>query len=294
MGVRALAAALVLLLPAALPDQMFHGTKSVLSRETQGGPVQDAVRYLESRQLPSGGFAEPGRPADPSLTAWVVLGLKAAGAPLGPATREYLAAREGELKSATDLELAIMAKVALDESPAELVARLRALERPSGAIGPALNSTIWGVIALRAAGVAVPRKTVRYLLRNQTRSGGWSWAARVAPDSNDTAAAIQALRAAGVRGPPIRRGLAFVRRLQNRDGGFSLTRGRGSDAQSTAWAIQAFLAAGERPGKAAYAYLARMRRPDGSYRYSARYVLTPVWVTAQVLPALARKPFPLR
>ena len=36
-----------------------------------------------------------------------------------------------------------------------------------------------------------------------------------------------------------------------------------------------------------------MRRPDGSYRYNARYVTTPLWVTAQVLPALARKPFPL-
>jgi len=36
-----------------------------------------------------------------------------------------------------------------------------------------------------------------------------------------------------------------------------------------------------------------LRRPDGSFRYSKRYVTTPVWVTAQVLPALARKPFPL-
>jgi hypothetical protein len=37
-----------------------------------------------------------------------------------------------------------------------------------------------------------------------------------------------------------------------------------------------------------------MHRSDGSYRYSARYAVTPVWVTAQVLPALARKAFPLR
>ena len=45
--------------------------------------------------------------------------------------------------------------------------------------------------------------------------------------------------------------------------------------------------------KGAFAYLARLRRDDGSYRYSRRYVTTPVWVTAQVLPALLRKPFPL-
>ena len=115
-----------------------------------------------------------------------------------------------------------------------------------------------------------------------------------AADANDTAAAIQALRAAGVRGRPIDRGIAFLRRHQNRDGGFELALGRGSDTQSTAWAVQALLAAGRRPGALAFRYLAKMRRPDGSYRYNARYVTTPLWVTAQVLPALARRPFPLR
>jgi hypothetical protein len=54
------------------------------------------------------------------------------------------------------------------------------------------------------------------------------------------------------------------------------------------------VAAGARPPRSALDYLARLRRPDGSYRYSARYVTTPVWVTAQVLPALFGKPFPLR
>jgi len=62
----------------------------------------------------------------------------------------------------------------------------------------------------------------------------------------------------------------------------------------TAWAIQAFIAAGKRPPERALAFLSRLRRRDGSYRYSARYSVTPVWVTSQVLPALARKPFPLR
>ena len=82
---------------------------------------------------------------------------------------------------------------------------------------------------------------MRFVLGRQARSGGWAWYGGGAPDSNDTAAAIQALRAAGVRGKPIRRGLAYLRRLQNRDGGFELSPGRGSDSQSTAWAIQAFV-----------------------------------------------------
>jgi energy-coupling factor transport system substrate-specific component len=97
-----------------------------------------------------------------------------------------------------------------------------------------------------------------------------------------------------VNGTPVRRGLAYLNRLRNRDGGFELTLGRGSDAQSTAWAVQAFLAAGRPPPKGSIAYLRSLRRPDGSFRYSKRYATTPVWVTAQVLPALARKPFPLR
>jgi hypothetical protein len=58
-------------------------------------------------------------------------------------------------------------------------------------------------------------------------------------------------------------------------------------------AIQAFVAAGVKPPGPAFSYLARLRRADGSYRYSARYVATPVWVTSQVLPALLRKPLPL-
>ena len=85
----------------------------------------------------------------------------------------------------------------------------------------------------------------------------------------------------------------YVQGQQRVDGGFELTLDRGSDTQSTAWAIQALLAAGRQPGAPAFRYLERMRRPDGSYRYNARYVTTPLWVTAQVLPALARKPFPL-
>jgi hypothetical protein len=259
-------------------------------------PVEAPARYLEGRQAPSGGFAEPGSQPTPGLTAWALLGLRAAGR--GPAqleqARTYLERAEGGLSAATDLELVLVARAALGERPAELIARVRALARPSGAVGPTVNSPIWGVLALRAAREPAPPGSVSYLLRAQSRSGGWSWSRGSEPDSNDTAAAIQALRSAGAQGAPIRRAVAFLRRFQNADGGFELTQGRGSDVQSTAWAIQALVAAGERPPPTAFRYLERMRRGDGSYRYSARYAVTPVWVTAQALTALARKPLPLR
>jgi hypothetical protein len=266
------------------------------SAPASAGPVQDAARYLEGRQTASGGFAEPGRQPTVGLTAWTVIGLRAAGrSPESlAAARDYLERNEDALTGATDLQLVAIARAALGDRPPPLVRRLRVLEQPGGRIGPTVNSTIWGVLALRALREPVAPATVRYLLRQQRSSGGWSWHERTAPDTNDTAAAIQALRAAGVRGTPITRGLAYLRRHQNRDGGFELARGRGSDVQSTAWAIQAFDAAGVRPGPAAFRYLARMRRVDGSYRYSARFAVTPVWVTSQALTALARRPLPLR
>ncbi len=244
--------------------------------------------YLAGRQQADGGFAEPGSHSDPALTAWAVLGLHAAGTrPARPAAA-YL--RAAPIQDTTDLALRVLALRALGENTDVLAARLERQRRPDGRIGSLVNSTIWSVIALDRPG----KPAIRYLLRQQRPSGGWSWAPKGAPDSNDTAAAIQALRKAGVRGRPIRRGLAYLRTLTAKDGGVRLVRGREPDAQSTAWAIQAHLAAGQRPPAAAFRFLASLKRPDGSYRYSRRYAVTPAIVTAQVLPALARRQHPLR
>lgn len=237
------------------------------------------VGYVESKQAADGGFG------DAQLTAWATLGLAAAGRENAGAAG-YLARQEPKLT--TDVALVAMARSVAGDRPDDLLARLRAY-RPRKLV----NATIWTILALRQAGEPAPPALVRSLLAAQRRSGGFSWHTAAAPDANDTAAAIQALRAAGVRGAPIDRAVAFLLRHQNRDGGFELSDGRGSDTQSTAWAVQALLAAGRKPGATAFRYLARMRRPDGSYRYSGQYVTTPLWVTAQVLPALARRPFPL-
>ena len=250
--------------------------------------------FLLDHQRQGGGFTEAGGTPSPELTAWAVLGLRAARVSPDPSALSYLVAHDAELTELTDVELAAMAETVLGKRPDQLLARIRAAQKPTGRIGPSVNSTTWAILALRQAGEKPPRAAVRYLIRAQRRSGGWGWSPGGAPDSNDTSAAIEALRAAGAGGVPIRRGLAYLRGLHNRDGGFELTSGRGSDSQSTAWAIQAFLAAGKPVPNGAFGYLHRMRRRDGSYRYSARYVTTPVWVTSQVLPALARRPFPLQ
>jgi energy-coupling factor transport system substrate-specific component len=255
--------------------------------------LPEGAAYVTARQADEGGFAETGWRADPALTAWAVLGLRAAGR--APADREgaarYLAAQP--YPTATDLALRVLALDALGQDTTALADRLDSLRRADGRIGSLVNSTAWGAIAMRAVGRPVPAASVRYLLARQHRTGGWSWAPRGAPDSNDTAAVIQALRAAGVRGRPIERGLAYLRGLQAPGGGFRLVPRRDPDAQSTAWALQAFIAARARPPAGARAFLLSLRRADGSFRYSRRYVTTPALVTAQALPALAAKPFPL-
>jgi prenyltransferase beta subunit len=263
---------------------------ALLAALVLAAPKAGPADYLLASQQPDGGFAEPGGQSDPGLTAWAVLGLAAVGRAPDSAA-QFLAGKPHP--QPTDLALRILALHALGQNVDGLVARLEELRRPDGRIGPLVNSTIWSVLALRSAGRPAGT-SVRYLLRQQRPSGGWSWYPRGLPDSNDSAAAIQALRAAGVspRAAAVRRGLAYLRRLQRPDGGFSLTPRRAADAQSTAWAIQAFVAAGRDPGRGAFRFLAGLRRRDGSYRYSPRSAATPVWVTAQVLPALARKPLP--
>jgi len=243
------------------------------------------VSFLQAHAV-GGAYAESGGTPDALLTSWAVLGLRAAGA-TSPGSLGYLRSQEATLRSATDVALVALAEEALGYRNDALLARLA--PRADGRIGPTLNSTYWSVLAAGHATAA----TRKYVLAHQARSGGFSWAVGAQPDSNDTAAALEALRVSGVHGRPVARAVRFLLTFQNRDGGFELTRGRGSDAQSTAWAIQGLVAAGVRPPRNAFAYLARLKQPDGSYRYSARYVTTPVWVTSQVLAALAKKPFPL-
>ena len=133
-----------------------------------------------------------------------------------------------------------------------------------------------------------------YVRGSQARNGGFPWARGTAPGLERHRRGRAGIARRRSQGKPIARAIAYLRTLQAADGGFRLVGGREPDAQSTALAIQAFVAAGVKPPASAFRFLAALRRPDGSYRYSRSYATTPVWVTAQVLPALARKPFPLR
>ena len=263
--------------------------------------------YLASRQGLSGGFSEPGGSAAVSLTEWAVMGLAAAGR--HPATMHrsgghtpghFLASKAHGWSDSFTLERGILAVVALNRNPANFAGRnlVRALRTKigrGGRIGGFLSSTYWGVLALRAAGSPVPRKSVDYIRSHQGSSGGFSFAAGSGPDSNDTAAAVMALRAAGIPcgWRVMDRSYAYMHSLQRSDHGYALTSSAGSDSQSTGWVVSARIKC-HMSNTRALGYLAARKHPNGMYSYRTGVVQTPAWVTSQVLPAVNGKAYPIR
>lgn len=258
----------------------------------------DAGTFL-TRSLDANGCArEPSGARSVTLTGWVVLGLVAAdrSARAGAACIERNAR---SLRRITDIELAVLALRAAGRSVDDVAGRNLIAEilrsRRGGRIGSTVASTQFGALALRASGRRVPATVRRQILRDQNRDGSWSAVAGDGGDSNLTASGLQALIAAGVprKHRAIRRGVQALTRFRTAEGGYSLTRGGRADAQSTAWVLQGLAAVGRRDARAER-YLASLRRPDGSYAYRRGQHMTPVWVTAQVVPGIERRPLPLR
>ena len=150
------------------------------------------VSFLQGHAA-GGAYAEPGGSPDALLTSWAVLGLRAAGA-ASPGSLAYLQSQEASLRTSNDMAIVALAEQALGERNASLLARLHV--RADGQIGETLNSTYWGVLAL---GHSTPA-TTRFMLAQQTKAGGFAWFKHGQADSNDTAAALEALRVAGVHG----------------------------------------------------------------------------------------------
>ena len=178
--------------------------------------------------------------------------------------------------------------------------------RRDGSWDGLVNRTAFAVLALRAAGGGERqvRAAVRWLGREPNRDGGFSFARRGVAE-RDRRHRRRRPGARRRRPPPGHRRcvapLRFLVARQNPDGGFPLQPGGPSNAQSTAWAVQALVAGGRDPGRVRrggsrtpLAYLRTLTAGDGSVRYSRTSSQTPVWVTAQALTALARRPFPIR
>ena len=299
-----------LLLAFALVLAMPHAASAAsLGRE---------LSFLASAQNADGGFGSAGGQRSSELyTGWAAMGLAAAGR--NPATlrrngRSVLDSLRGEaatLNGIGDDERTILAARACGASPysfagRNLVAEVLRGRTSDDSFDHQVNLTAFAIFALRAAGHSARFSAIReaagWIERQQNGDGGFGFGARGSrSDVDDTGAALQALADAGARNRRVL-GLAtgYLTRSQSSDGGFPQQFGGESNAQSTAWAVQGLIAGGRDPAgvrrrgsRSPIGYLESLLAPGGSVRYSRTSAQTPVWVTAQVLVALAGKTFPV-
>jgi energy-coupling factor transport system substrate-specific component len=269
------------------------GSNATLARaDIQPAAIRAELGYLARARDAKGGFG--GGLHDPPaqlFTAWAVLGIAAAGGdPAASAT--WIERHLDQLQGAGDLERTILALRAAHAPLHNLVGELQRDQSRNGSFSGQVNLTAFAVLALRAAHASGVAAASAWLAAQQNSGGGFSFAQRgAAADVDDTAAAVQALVAAGGRDAEVDRAIAYLSRAANRDGGFPEQPGGQSNAQSTAWAVQAFIAAGRPP--LGDAYLEHMTGTSGAVDYSAGVSQTPVWVTAQALAALAGRPLPI-
>jgi len=272
-------------------------------------PASRAARYLERAQNDDGGFGPARGEASNQLhTGWAALGLASAGRnPRDVARRggrsiaAYVERGAGDLRDLGELERTVLVLRAAGLSPEHFAGRnlLRELtrrRRNDGSFDGFTSYTSFGILALRAAGKRVGKKTARWFVRAQNDDGGFGVSPAAASDSDMTGVGLQALAAIGrSRGAVARGAVAWLRGAQNADGGFSLTRGGDSNSQSTAYAVTGLIAvgAGNDVADRGLAYLRARQKGNGSVAYSATGNQTPVWVTAQALLAFRRAPFPL-
>lgn len=267
-----LAATLLLLTPAA-------ASAARLAHVTRG------LDYLHARQSATGGFQ------DPFYTPWCILAIRAARENVtadawtidGKDPFTYMnsldhpkVAAEGTVSNIPSYySKTILAYVAAGKPdriysagspPVDLLFELYKYRCEDGHFSPAaastpnvaaVNTTIWAILAMKAAGVDDYHldDAVDWLRGQALEDGGFpSQPGRLA-DVDDTAAAIQALRAGGVLAdaPVIKNALDFLHHAQRADGGFpNFESDSYTYAESTAWAIQAISAVGQDPASSSW------------------------------------------
>ncbi|HEU4906519.1 MAG TPA: prenyltransferase/squalene oxidase repeat-containing protein [Solirubrobacterales bacterium] len=296
---RAPAVASLLLLALALA--------SVLPAGAQASETSRAATWLVVAQNADGGWgASPDSDSAPDMTAWAMLGLEAAGRnPLdvsrgGRNPVGYLRRNAGDLRSPGDFARTILALQGAGVNPRDfggrdLVAALAKRRRGNGSFEGWPGSTAFAVLALRGAGASGLDSSISWLVKVQNGDGGWGDTPGSPSTADGTGAVLQAIPGTEAA----RHGLAYLRKAQRPSGGFALGGAGSVNSQSTAWAVQGMLAIGRDPasvrsdGKSALDYLSARQNADGSFAYSPSSDQTPVWVTGQVLAAVAGDSFPV-
>jgi energy-coupling factor transport system substrate-specific component len=306
IGAASVLAAVALLAPPATPARAGATAQAARS----------STAWLLGAQNDDGGWgAAPGQSSAGLYTGWAALGLAAAGTNPrdagSPSVVSWLRAHSADVSDLGEVSRTVLVLRAAGLPPKlggrDLVRELVGKQRSNGSFSGRVNTTSFALLALRAAGRSRSSRPVRrataWLARQADADGGFNFASRGGPSGvDDTAAAVQALAAAGrKRAKLTQRATTWMAGRQNTDGGFPLQPGGPSNAQSTAFAVQALIAAGRNPARVHHrgsrdplAYLRSLTAGSGAVRYSRTSNQTPVWVTGEALLALGRRPLPLK
>src|SRR5215213_10132376 len=294
-----------------------QATPGALSTNSAISPVEAASAWLREQQDASGGFIGFSGEPDPGTTTDAVMALYAAqqrdpaaaaslNAALAYLDREENGAAYAETGPGQAAKLALAAVTGgrdpRDFAGLDLVAAMTApLATPvpdgiGGIYGDDLYDHALVLIALTAAGEAIPDAALEPLRTAQGADGGWAFDGSTAPgaaDSNTTTLVIQALVANGHRDDPmINRALAFLSTLLVPDGGFAYGPADPlvADANSTALVLQALIAAGEDPASPEWGnaplVLGLFQTPSGGLRYMAADEEPNLLATVQAIPAM--------
>jgi iron complex transport system substrate-binding protein len=278
--------------------------------------IKKALGYLRNLQNDDGGFSNPDEESAVSNTEWAIMAITAAGedphdwGKNGKSSIDYIKSNINEsLKGSTDYERTILTLVAAGEDPRDFCGRDFVAElkenhlKENGQIGEHVNTAIWGILALSAAGEDLS-ESVEWLKGQQNEDGGFAVDQGVDSDYDNTAAAIEALIAAGENpdSTVIKDALEYLKNGQNTDGGFKYFGTSPSNAASDAWIIQAIVACGQNPkdkewtlnGNNPVSHLLSLQQPDGSFNYTAYIKSNPGYMTVCAIMALLGSPHPIK
>jgi hypothetical protein len=287
-----------------------------------------AADYIVGTQRDDGGFGA--KASTVSETCIAITALKTAGVKLpkaksGKTAVDYLKANAPALAS-TDKKVAvqntqkisqlIVALKLAGEDPKKFAGTdwvkylLDNQEKATGWFGIYDIDHMWAMLALKSAGETVDTNAVSWLKGRQNANGGYELdtSSQMGTDTNATALAIQALIGADVKptDPSVKKAIEYLKTQQNADGGFPFVTpsdyGTDSDTSSTSWVLQALIAAGEdieskywvKTAITPMGFLMSMQNADGAFAYQKVVADDSQLCTAQAIPALMSKPFPIK
>ena len=186
----------------------------------------------------------------------------------------------------------------------DAVAALKEKIGSDGRGGSYVYTTYWVVFGLVAAGEDADDQ-IAWLRKQQHADGGFGSYGKEydePADPDNTAAAIMAMRAAGVPAddPAVKKAVQYLKDTIEENGGYNYGYYSAPNLASTAWVVQAFCSVGIDPstvkssaGNSPVDYLLSLQKEDGSFRYTETLTDTPVSMTARAVAALSGCAYPI-